>query len=120
MWSGCESPGFQPNRHLQHQHHRRHFACLFPLGNCADKYSRSRIDRIDVKSETKPTMSVFGSFRRWLSLKQYQLEVTFSVYMFTPWEKFFFSKPSRHLSCLPSLARIAVLWPCTLMLNATR
>ncbi|KAM5342519.1 hypothetical protein ACJ41O_013485 [Fusarium nematophilum] len=36
-------------------------------------------------------MSVFGSFRRWLSLKQYQLEVTFSVYMFTPWEKFFFS-----------------------------
>ncbi|KAH7166052.1 hypothetical protein EDB81DRAFT_781151 [Dactylonectria macrodidyma] len=36
-------------------------------------------------------MSVLGSFRRWLSLKQYQLEVTFSVYMFTPWEKFFFS-----------------------------
>ncbi|KAF4449090.1 hypothetical protein F53441_7579 [Fusarium austroafricanum] len=36
-------------------------------------------------------MAVFGSFRKWLSLKQYQLEVTFSVYMFTPWEKFFFS-----------------------------
>ncbi|CAM1508309.1 Fc.00g051570.m01.CDS01 [Cosmosporella sp. VM-42] len=36
-------------------------------------------------------MSMFGSLRRWLSLKQYQLEVTFSVYMFTPWEKFFFS-----------------------------
>ncbi|KAH6892229.1 hypothetical protein B0T10DRAFT_483351 [Thelonectria olida] len=36
-------------------------------------------------------MSVIGSFRRWLSLKQYQLEVTFSVYMFTPWEKFFFN-----------------------------
>lgn len=65
-------------------------------------------------------MSVFGSFRRWLSLKQYQLEVTFSVYMFTPWEKFFFSKPSHHLSCLSSLARIAVLSPCTLTLDATR
>uniref|UniRef100_A0A098DPZ1 Uncharacterized protein n=6 Tax=Fusarium sambucinum species complex TaxID=569360 RepID=A0A098DPZ1_GIBZE len=36
-------------------------------------------------------MAVFGSFRKWLALKQYQLEVTFSVYMFTPWEKFFFS-----------------------------
>ncbi|EEU44335.1 hypothetical protein NCS57_01133900 [Fusarium keratoplasticum] len=36
-------------------------------------------------------MAVLGAFRKWLSLKQYQLEVTFSVYMFTPWEKFFFS-----------------------------
>lgn len=40
-------------------------------------------------------MSVFRSFRQWLSLKQYQLEVTFSVYMFTPWEKFIFSMSLR-------------------------
>lgn len=46
-------------------------------------------------------MAVFGSFRKWLSLKQYQLEVTFSVYMFTPWEKFFFSTfPLIYLRCL--------------------
>ncbi|TGJ82276.1 hypothetical protein E0Z10_g6511 [Xylaria hypoxylon] len=29
-------------------------------------------------------------FGRWLSLKQYQIEVTFGVYMFTPTEKFIF------------------------------
>lgn len=30
------------------------------------------------------------SFSKWLQLKIYQLEVTLSVYMFTPSEKFFF------------------------------
>ncbi|KFA61267.1 hypothetical protein S40285_05536 [Stachybotrys chlorohalonatus IBT 40285] len=35
-------------------------------------------------------MSVVASCRRWLGLKIYQFEVTFAVYMFTPWEKFAF------------------------------
>ncbi|ROT39178.1 hypothetical protein SODALDRAFT_332602 [Sodiomyces alkalinus F11] len=34
-------------------------------------------------------MSMLSSFGRWLHLKQYQFEVTYTVYMFTPWEKFF-------------------------------
>lgn len=33
-------------------------------------------------------------FSRWLHLKQYQLEVTFCVYIFTPWEKFAFCTPA--------------------------
>lgn len=32
------------------------------------------------------------SFSKWLQLKIYQLEVTLSVYMFTPNEKFIFCK----------------------------
>ena len=36
------------------------------------------------------TMPVFDSFSRWIQLKLYQLEVTFSVYIFTPVEKFVF------------------------------
>lgn len=31
-----------------------------------------------------------GSIQKWLQLKQYHLELTFAVYMFTPWEKFAF------------------------------
>lgn len=38
-------------------------------------------------------MSVVASCRRWLGLKIYQFEVTFAVYMFTPWEKFAFCTP---------------------------
>ena len=37
----------------------------------------------------KPT-SALRRLTRWLHLKQYQIEVTFSVYMFTPVEKFIF------------------------------
>ncbi|KPM34675.1 hypothetical protein AK830_g11893 [Neonectria ditissima] len=55
-------------------------------------------------------MSLFGSFRRWLSLKQYQLEVTFSVYMFTPWEKFFFNNGrADHPLHPPSLGSLVFL-----------
>lgn len=32
---------------------------------------------------------------RWLQLKRYQYEVTFSLYMLTPTEKFIFSRPCR-------------------------
>lgn len=41
-------------------------------------------------------MSVFERFSKWLQLKVYQFEVTFSVYIFTPMEKLFFctSSPS--------------------------
>lgn len=35
-------------------------------------------------------MSPLESFTKWLKLKIYQLEVTFSVYIFTPLEKFVF------------------------------
>ena len=35
-------------------------------------------------------MSPLEKFSKWLKLKIYRLEVTFSVYMFTPAEKFVF------------------------------
>ncbi|KAI0005197.1 hypothetical protein F4779DRAFT_621177 [Xylariaceae sp. FL0662B] len=35
-------------------------------------------------------LSAIQRFGRWLRLKQYQIEVTFGVYMFTPTEKFAF------------------------------
>lgn len=35
-------------------------------------------------------MSMLASFRKWLQRKQLQFEVTFAIYMFTPWEKFAF------------------------------
>lgn len=34
-----------------------------------------------------------SSFLRWLQRKRYQYEVTFSLYMLTPTEKFIFSTP---------------------------
>lgn len=36
------------------------------------------------------TTSPIQSFTKWLQLKIYQAEVTFSVYIFTPLEKFIF------------------------------
>jgi len=52
-------------------------------------------------------MSILERFSKWLQLKVYQFEVTFSVYMFTPAEKLFFcmSNPPLHtsLSYLPLL-----------------
>ena len=36
--------------------------------------------------------SLLERFSKWLQLKVYQVEVTFSVYMFTPLEKLFFCK----------------------------
>lgn len=35
-------------------------------------------------------MSSIAQFTKWLRKKQIQIEVTFAVYMFTPWEKFAF------------------------------
>ncbi|ETS81248.1 hypothetical protein PFICI_06250 [Pestalotiopsis fici W106-1] len=41
------------------------------------------------RKSDEPT-SAIQRFGRWLRLKQYQVEVTFAVYMFTPTEKFVF------------------------------
>lgn len=43
-------------------------------------------------------MTILASTFRWLQRKRYQYEVTFSLYMLTPTEKFIFSKP--FLNCL--------------------
>ncbi|KYK58670.1 uncharacterized protein DCS_05687 [Drechmeria coniospora] len=51
-------------------------------------------------------MPTLGDFRRWLQRKQYHFEVTLSVYMFTPWEKFAFYSI---LFLLCSLAFIAAV-----------
>lgn len=50
-------------------------------------------------------MSLLASFGRWLNLKQYQFEVTFSVYMFTPLEKFVICTLGHFLASPPSLDR---------------
>ena len=39
---------------------------------------------------------------RWLQRKRYQYEVTFSLYMLTPTEKFIFSPPPLPYPSLPS------------------
>ena len=44
----------------------------------------------EARDTRDPAMSSFGAFQRWLHLKHYQLELTFGVYMYTPWEKFAF------------------------------
>ena len=50
-------------------------------------------------------MSYASDFLRWLQRKHYQYEVTFSLYMMTPTEKFIFSKlalpPMHHQYTLP-------------------
>lgn len=45
-------------------------------------------------------MSYTSSLLRWLQRKRYQYEVTFSLYMLTPAEKFIFSTPQLRLSLL--------------------
>ncbi|RWA07734.1 hypothetical protein EKO27_g7368 [Xylaria grammica] len=56
--------------------------------------------------ENLPLLQRFG---RWLALKQYQIEVTFGVYMFTPTEKFVFWSIVFLLSGLGSIATILYL-----------
>lgn len=48
-----------------------------------------------------PPMSYTSSFLRWLQRKRYQYEVTFSLYMLTPTEKFIFSTIAL-ISAVPS------------------
>ncbi|KAL9945239.1 hypothetical protein D7B24_002361 [Verticillium nonalfalfae] len=54
-------------------------------------------------------MSMITDFSRWLHLKQYQLEVTFCVYIFTPWEKFAFYTIFFLLSSLTFIATVLYL-----------
>lgn len=51
------------------------------------------------------TMSPLEKFSKWLQLKIYQLEVTFSVYIFTPLEKFIFCKPNLPFVSFPLSGR---------------
>ncbi|TKW57589.1 hypothetical protein CTA1_2464 [Colletotrichum tanaceti] len=54
-------------------------------------------------------MSALQSFSKWLHLKQYQIEVTFSVYIFTPLEKFIFYTVLFLLSSLTAIATVLYL-----------
>ncbi|KAI1391232.1 uncharacterized protein F4822DRAFT_178795 [Hypoxylon trugodes] len=54
-------------------------------------------------------LSAFQRFGRWLRLKQYQIEVTFGVYMFTPTEKFLFWSVVFLLCSLLNIATVLYL-----------
>lgn len=54
-------------------------------------------------SSSSSSVSPYQSLTKWLSLKIYQVEVTFSVYIFTPLEKFIFC--TSHLCFAASLPR---------------
>jgi hypothetical protein len=59
---------------------------------------------IDSKLPSRPRKSYISSFIRWLQLKKYQYEVTFSLYMLTPTEKLIFSTTSQDIPTIcPSL-----------------
>lgn len=50
---------------------------------------------MEYRTKEPENLPVLQRFGRWLALKQYQIEVTFGVYMFTPTEKFIFCTLSR-------------------------
>lgn len=52
-------------------------------------------------SSSSASVSPYQSLTKWLSLKIYQVEVTFSVYIFTPLEKFIFC--TSILLCSPTI-----------------
>ncbi|EON96682.1 hypothetical protein UCRPA7_7858 [Phaeoacremonium minimum UCRPA7] len=53
--------------------------------------------------------SPFERFSKWLKLKIYQTELNFSVYMYTPWEKFVFWSITFLLFSLTTIAAILYL-----------
>ncbi|KAI1284463.1 hypothetical protein F5Y07DRAFT_4474 [Xylaria sp. FL0933] len=61
------------------------------------------------RTKEPENQSVFQRFGRWISLKQYQIEVTFGVYMFTPTEKFIFWSLVFLLSAMGTIATILYL-----------
>ncbi|KAJ9143860.1 hypothetical protein NKR23_g6350 [Pleurostoma richardsiae] len=61
-------------------------------------------------------MSPIESFSKWLQLKIYQVEVTFSVYIFTPLEKFIFWSVAFLLFALTFIAVVLYLPRHTLFL----
>ncbi|KAK0664465.1 hypothetical protein QBC41DRAFT_328722 [Cercophora samala] len=60
-------------------------------------------------AEEKLTMSPVDRLSKWLELKIYQLEVTMSVYMFTPMEKFIFYSILFLLTSLTLIATVLYL-----------
>ncbi|KAI1312763.1 hypothetical protein F5Y03DRAFT_390462 [Xylaria venustula] len=61
------------------------------------------------RTKEPENQSVLQRFGRWLSLKQYQIEVTFGVYMFTPTEKFIFWSIVFLLTAMGTIAIILYL-----------
>ncbi|KAI0855433.1 hypothetical protein F4860DRAFT_36573 [Xylaria cubensis] len=64
---------------------------------------------MEYRTKEPENQSAPQRFGRWLSLKQYQIEVTFGVYMFTPTEKFIFWSVVFLLSAMGSIATILYL-----------
>ncbi|KAI0157549.1 hypothetical protein GGR57DRAFT_47776 [Xylariaceae sp. FL1272] len=64
---------------------------------------------MEYRTKQPENLSPFQRLGRWLSLKQYQIEVTFGVYMFTPTEKFIFWSVVFLLSAMGSIATILYL-----------
>ncbi|KAG6356151.1 hypothetical protein INS49_015538 [Diaporthe citri] len=60
-------------------------------------------------SSSSASVSPYQSLTKWLSLKIYQVEVTFSVYIFTPLEKFIFWSVVFLLFSLTAIATILYL-----------
>ncbi|KAK4204271.1 hypothetical protein QBC40DRAFT_273126 [Triangularia verruculosa] len=60
-------------------------------------------------AEEKLSMSPIDKLSKWLELKIYQLEVTMSVYMFTPMEKFIFYSILFLLTSLTLIATVLYL-----------
>lgn len=46
---------------------------------------------VGMKDHDRTSTSYYASLRRWVQIKKYQYEVTFSLYMLTPTEKWVFS-----------------------------
>ena len=53
--------------------------------------------RVNRPPDERCTMSPLERFSKWVQLKVYQVEVTYSVYIFTPAEKFVFCEPCPRL-----------------------
>src|SRR3954451_9023497 len=78
-----------PRRQLQGQGNKQQAAApTFPIRTCESVLPAGKV----------VAMSPLEKFSKWVQLKVYQVEVTYSVYIFTPAEKFVFC-----MSLLPSL-----------------
>ncbi|KAI1342644.1 hypothetical protein F5Y15DRAFT_413152 [Xylariaceae sp. FL0016] len=64
---------------------------------------------MEYKRKQPEDLPLLQRFGRWLGLKQYQIEVTFGVYMFTPTEKFIFWSAVFLLTALTLIAVILYL-----------
>ena len=52
-----------------------------------------------IKEHDRAVTSYYASLRRWLQIKKYQYEVTFSLYMLTSTEKIIFSMSAILCTC---------------------